>query len=421
VKQIAAVAWTDDSPAVIGDRRFHTLNDGQRFLLHLQDVPIEFDLEHVRRERGELFGQLTVRTELMGARTYGDILNAGTLNLTSPAARKGRAALLAELSRASQIDWHRLLEEFACRVLDAEAAGQPSVRLKDVPQRSEPDHFDLDGVLVTRRSPSMLFGDAATGKSVWSLYQLGRLAQQGRRVALFDWELDADAHAKRLRALFPEALPDVRYVNCSRPLIYEIDRLRRVVADDRLEYAALDSVAPACHDEPSSADAATAFFRAVRQLGIGTLLVAHVPKSQVEQGYERPFGSQFWWALVRSAWFLVAQQGDGSRLITGFYHRKSNLSRLMPAIGFSITFGADRTVIGRCNLEEAPELAERMPLWQRIKDTLKANGPQAIPDLAERLNAKPDAIRKAVQRSTRTFTKVTADGTAKLALVSRLT
>src|SRR5262249_686478 len=93
---------------------------------------------------------------------------------------------------------------------------------------------------------------------------------------------------------------------------------------------------------------------------------------------------------------------------------------LMPAVGVSFAFTEMQTSIVRCNLDDTPELAERMPLWQRMRDRLRADGPLTISDLAERLDAKPDAVRKAAQRSTRTFTKITAaDGVPKVALVTR--
>ena len=370
----------------------------------------------------ELVGELTVRTSIRGAGTaVGDVLSRGSFNASSPTARKARAGILADLARTNgAIDWHRLTEEFATRALVADATGQPAVSLRDVVDDGAEDHYDLDGVIVTRRSPSMVFGDAGTGKSAWELYQLGRLADRGVRVALADWELDALAHKRRLRAMFGDAMPYVLHIACSRPLIYEVDRIRRIVVDERLDYIGIDSVAPACHDEPSSAEAATAFFRAVRQLGVGSLLIAHTPKA-AEVGQERPFGSQFWYALCRSIWFVAAQPsaGDTGRLVVGFYHRKSNLSRLMPAVGFGFDFSDTATTINRCDLADVDELAARMPLWQRMRDALRA-GPLPIAELAERLDAKAEAVRKAAQRGTRTFTKVLgADGVARLGLLER--
>src|SRR5262249_39761131 len=145
--------WTDDAPAIACARHFHRLGDGERYLLQLVDVPIEFELDHLRLERRGLFWQLAVRTELPGARPFQDILSIGTFNVSSPPARSARAKLAADLARSPQIDWHRLIEEFATRVLHAEHCGQPSVSLRDVPDDGDDDVFDFDGVVLPKRAP----------------------------------------------------------------------------------------------------------------------------------------------------------------------------------------------------------------------------------------------------------------------------
>jgi len=169
----------------------------------------------------------------------------------------------------------------------------------------------------------------------------------------------------------------------------------------------------------SVAASATAFFRAERQLGIGGLLIAHTPKANVEPGHERPFGSQFWWALVRSAYFVSAPPSADRRLVVGFYHRKSNLGRLHRAVGFEFGFDPGLTTILPRDIGDVQELAAQLPLWQRIRDAL-GSGPLTIASLAEELEAKPDTVEKAVKRAPRLFTRQTgADGVHRWALLER--
>jgi hypothetical protein len=66
---------------------------------------LSFRLDWPRRDHGGLLGQLTVKTTHSGARTYNQILNIGTFNVSSPSARTARAKILADLARAPQIDW----------------------------------------------------------------------------------------------------------------------------------------------------------------------------------------------------------------------------------------------------------------------------------------------------------------------------
>ena len=74
-------------------------------------------------------------------------------------------------------------------------------------------------------------------------------------------------------------MPDVRYIRCDRPLVHEVDRLRRWIRDHHLEYVVLDSVAFGTDGPPEAAESAMAYMRAVRQLGIGARLIAHITKS----------------------------------------------------------------------------------------------------------------------------------------------
>jgi hypothetical protein len=402
------VTWPDDAPAIAGKREFHSIGDGERYLLQIIDVPIELELDHVRRERGELFGELTVRTTLLGARTFQETLDSGTFNVSSSSARTGRAKVFAELARSPQIDWHRLLSEFCIRVLDAERRGQPGISLRDVPHAQDEGLFDVDGIVLTKRSPSQIYGDGSTFKSSLALHIAGHLHRRGIATGFFDYELDdPEPHRQRAEAMFGLDFPPVHYVSCARPLIHEVDRLRRIIVDQKLTYVIIDSVAPACHDDPSSAEAATTFFRALRQLRCGSLLIAHIPKG-AERGAERPFGSQFFWNLSRSIWYAQAQPAgvEGRRIALALHHRKFNLGSLRASIGLSIEFGAESTSITRCNIADIPELAAAMPMWQRIQSVLRS-GAKSQQEIADELDVKVDSVKKAIGRGIgRTFVKL---------------
>jgi orotate phosphoribosyltransferase-like protein len=73
---------------------------------------------------------------------------------------------------------------------------------------------------------------------------------------------------------------------------------------------------------------------------------------------------------------------------------------------------------GRWSLAEVQDLAQKLPLWQRVSHLLK-RGPLTLAQIADELDAKLDTVTKAVNRS-RAFTKVpAADGTQRIALVER--
>jgi hypothetical protein len=400
---------------------FRVLGDGHYWLAD-PDHSVEFDVDRLRRDRGELIGELTVSCGLIGAKVIDDgVLSVGTFNFSSPRTRQEHAKRLAERARTNgKLDWHAHLEELCQRVLRADRTGQPAIVLRDVPRPAAESEHDVEGFRFPQAHPTIGFGDGGACKSLYDLYVIGRLAQRGIRSALFDWELDKGQHRLRLESLFGAEMPDVRYVRCEGPLVYEVDRLQRIRQHEQLDYILYDSAGFACNVKRVDAVLAVAYFRAVRQIGGGSLHVAHITKG--ENNDQKPFGSSFWHNSARSTWFqkLAATSPDGRTKTIGLFHRKSNLGPQYPALGFEVRFEGARTQIRRVDVADVDELTAVLPLWQRMKNALK-DGPQTIASLAVDLNAPVDSIDKAVRRKSALFTKVTnfPDHVTRIALVER--
>jgi hypothetical protein len=395
-------------PAIAACKReFHTIDD-DRYRLDVPEVGITVEIDRLRREHGELNGELSVSCDLPGARTYDGSLSISDFNLSSARARTDRAKFLALRSNAAEFDWTGLIEEFCQRVLRAERAGSPGVDLRTLPRpnMTEESH-EIDGLALPRQHPAILFGDGGCAKSYTALFAAGRLAQAGTPVAYFDWELAGEEHRDRLERLFPEHMPRILYARCDRPLIHEVDRLRRIVRDNRIGYAVFDSIAFACDGPPESAEIAGKYFRAVRQLGCGSLHVAHVTKG--ENADKKPFGSTFWHNGARSTWFASA--ADGSReedvLQIGLFNRKCNLGRLRSPTGFAIEFADDRTIFRRTNPAGSPELAGQLSIRQRMLYLLKGGSLDAG-RLADEVEADIETIRRTARRYKKQF--VVLDG-----------
>jgi hypothetical protein len=323
---------------------FRIVSDGQ-YMIAFPDHGIEFTADRLRRESHELHCELSVACGIVGAKAIDGVLSVGTFNLSSPSAAQQRAKLLAERARANGLDWAGMLEELRQRVITAERTGEPSICLRAVEkeQGNEGEHQVL-GITLPKRHGTIIFGDGGTGKSILALLIASTLAGHGERVGYFDWEMDPWTHRRRLEGICGTDMPDIRYVRCERPLIHEVDRLRRVVQRDQLTYAILDSIGYGTAGAPESAEAAMDFCRAVRQLGIGTLWLAHITKG--EQGDQRPFGSAFWHNSARGTWNskLASTSADGSTHQLAAFHRKSNLGRLRNPVGLEVTYQGEQII-----------------------------------------------------------------------------
>jgi hypothetical protein len=259
----------------------------------------------------------------------------------------------------------------------------------------------------------ILFGDGGVGKSTIALYIATTLAQRGIRVLYADWEFSAEDHRERLErlCLAPLSMPrdTLHYVRCAGPLVHEAPRLEAHVARSKIEYVVCDSIGFAVPGRPEEAEHAGAYYRALRGLGIGSLHLAHISKSQ-EHGEDKPFGSAFWANGARSLWFLKrSSDTEGQDVVNvACYHKKSNTSRRLPALGLRLTYSREAIEVSRFNVADDDELATSLPTWQRMQAALKR---AALTEdaLAEEVGAKPAAVRQVLSRSSHLFLRL-ADG-----------
>ena len=392
-----ALDWTLELPVnKKAERQFEAIGEG-RYRLILPSVGVQFEIDRLRRDHHELIGELSVRCDLPGVRTFNGVLMTADFNVSSARARTDRAKNLAAKSLADELDWPTWLEEFCQRVLVAERAGQPAIDLRDLERPTPDDAIRVEGLSVPRRHPAILFGDARVSKVRPGVYFLGRLVEQGFTVALFDWELAGEDHRDRLERLFGQSMPRIFYARCDRALVHEVDRLRRIVQEHHIDYALYDSVAFACDGPPESAEVAGCYFRAVRQIGIGSLHIAHI--SRAEGNDQKPFGSAFWHNGARSTWYakLADASPDGRTLNLGFFNRKANLGRLASPTGFKITFMDDRTLFSKSNPADNPDLATSMTIPQRMAYLLR-NGAMDPEAVAEEIEAKLETVNRNVRR-----------------------
>lgn len=369
-----------------------------RYRMTIPDIGVTIEIDRLRRERHELLGELGVLCTLPGAQTVNGSLSLADFNLSSARARQDRAKLLAQRARAKDLDWQSVIEEFCQRVLLADRAGQPAVDLRTLPRPTADDRtVCVEGLVIPKQHPSILFGDGGAAKSYLALFIAGRLAEMGLSVALFDWELAGDDHRDRLERLFPDGMPRILYARCDRPLVYEADRLGRIVKDGKVDYSVFDSVAVACDGAPEAAEVAGKYFRAVRHIGGGSFHIAHISKA--ESADQKPFGSVFWHNLARATWYVKQDEASiGSNVLKiGLFNRKVNLGRLRPPLGYSITFDEELTTFRRTEVADSPDLASKMTISQKMAHLLR-RGALTPEEIANELDEKKDSVTRTVRR-----------------------
>lgn len=400
------------SDSLVQERRFRECGD-QRYALEVLPAGIVFNVERLRRSSHELVGevQVTVNGNFPQAKTIlNGILSLADLNFTSAQARSTRAKLLSERSQSEGIDWHGLVEEFVVRVIAAERAGKPGIVLADVPElEDKAEVWDVNGLPILQDLPMVLFGDGSSGKSYLALWAMGCLAQQqGINILYADWEFAALEHKKRMRRLFEPIPRNIIYARCDRSLREETDRLSRLIQEHKCQYLVCDSIGFAVDGPAEAHEGASAYFRYLRQFGIGSLNIAHMPK-HIEEGKDASiFGSVFFRNGARSVWFAQRTfDNPQGEMQVGLYHRKSNVGELLTPRGYKFVFDRYRTRVETVDVEAVDELAAALPLLERMKKRLQ-RGALSVKALAEDLNTSAASIRVMLARHESTFIRVGA-------------
>lgn len=374
-------------------REFSTVGEIYRYTV--PEHGIAFELDQMRRSWGDLVGELAVVREGVS-----DVFR-GTCNVSNVERRQGVAQQIKRRAALPDVDWSALVEDFAVRCLRAEKQGAASVNLADVELPAAMPMLSVDGIVLDPSEPSCLFGDGGTGKSLLALYLAGTLANRGIRVAYIDGETNQVVQRRRLAALFGADLPRIEYVYMDRPLTYGVDRLTRIIREQGIQYAMLDSISFMC-PEAEKAESVERFSAALRRLQIGTLALAHITKAG-EENQKKPFGSTMWHNRFRVTWNI--QRTDPDAAVTpikaiGLWCRKYNDNedeRMPGPFGFEVARDASgRVRYRRVDLASVDGLAGKLPVWKQIEAALRS-GPLTRVELNEQIEAPSlNAVDKAL-------------------------
>lgn len=399
-------------------KRLFEQHPNRRYSFLLPDLSLSFEADFLHRERHELHGQLTVRCGFAGARTVAGVLSQSNFNFSSDTSRTSRGKSCGERSKAKDIDWAGLLEEFCIHIDKAERYSEPAVSLadsSDEPAADDDATWMVDGISVLKQHPMVWFGAGGTGKSYFALYAAMKLSQQGARVLYCDWELTQHTHRNRLRGLAPgAALPDIQYLRCERPLVDESARILKTVKNLPIDYVICDSIGVAAGGAPESAEVANDYFRAVRTWGVGSLHLGHTSKTDPDQhkGIKKTvFGSTYWETNSRSLWHLERDESgpdseaEANEFTIAFHHRKFTPGRLTGSRGYVLHFEGTHVGVRTADLRSSPSFVARLPLWQRLEGILKA-GALNTETLAEEVGKPPNEVRALISRYDRTFTRL---------------
>ena len=377
------------------------------------------ELDYLRADHGDI----TAEVSATSTAPAGGLVHVARVNLLSTRSLSEYAGHVAKRTAGGSTDWGQLVGIAAREVVTRYRRGEPAVLLRDVPP--SPDAGYILPPLAVSRMPTILFGDGGAGKSLLALAAAASI-QSGEpylgiepatttTVGYLDWEMDGHEHRGRLARLAGNDLPGIVYIPMARPLADDVDRIRREIVRHEIGYLVVDSVGLACDGPPEAAEVAIRFFGALRELGLGSLLVAHVNRSG---DTSRPFGSAFFHNSGRLTWYAKLEAESPGSTTIGLVCKKANTGARPSPLGFRVDWG-DRIAISQVGIADIPDLSDHVPVRGRIIAELRA-GSRTIAELAEVLSVPSDTVKKALQRGEGSaFVRVTgADNVYRWGLVA---
>lgn len=294
--------------------------------------------------------------------------------------------------------------------IEAHRAGEPAVLLREVPA-PESSGALLPHVLDGPGVGTFHFGMGGVGKGLEALAAaaaiedgradiLGIAPRAKRHVGWLNFENDAWEPRERLEMLTGrDEMPEIVHVECVGAIWDQLDRLKRIIRDERLQIVVIDSVGMACGGlPPETSEAALRFNTAFRELHVPGVLLGHQTRNG-ERSDDYPFGSIFWHNAARATWLVKREGMPGSSSFSlALINKKSNRGPFVPPLAFDVSFVDGRLRFRRRDGATVPLAEGAMPLRWRLREALRRHAPRTIVELADELEADAETIGRTLRR-----------------------
>lgn len=415
-------------------RRMFRIEKSSMSLLEDGDAPAGWtghmiEIRHVRHAGQYVYGDVRIYAMREWRAFSADpegftphpLLARPSLNLTSSRTIKETAKAIAEIDGRSDIAtalelWNRFFEELCILVLDQFEAGGTLSTVGDAAESHADVDYLFEGLpgrvgLVPDKTLSCIMAHGGQGKTMMAdLMTVAMITGQpvgpfnpkrAGPVLVCDWELTRDIHDIRVSRICDALGLNVpkgmfhHYKPLNQPLDRVIDTIIETVMLEGIKWVWIDSIGPAAAGELNSSEVATRAINCLKEIPVGTTFLAHLSKQQVrsyqgqpqQQTQASPIGSQFFWNGATAIYELKQSEqlaADGGNLYT-LANVKANLGeKWQRPLGYKLWFEPKGGAI-TCSAETITGTSpggEAMPLQERIRDFLQANGKSKPAEIA---------------------------------------
>jgi len=354
---------------------------GSRFVFNWPEYELQAQVSRIHANHEKTTCQLLFTTTNKDSNPH---LLQTNFNLTSKRSRSELAKEMVPTYKPVSIDWKKLLEYLSVKALREFERGEPVIEVSSFDEVGKIEYL-LDPV-IPKDKPTVLFGDPGSGKSqIVSIFAVimafpwydnpMRLIAPPKpcRPLFLDYEADPDDTRRFLKKL-DEGMGigaiSLFYRRCSLPIVDDLESIMSHIEEVKADCLIIDSMSLACGGDLNRMDVATAYFRALRQLHMTTISLAHTSKDRENQN-KTILGSVLFEAGARSVWEVRGNEDD-SALNIGLFHRKANLSAKSRPLGYRINYSPEAITVEWYDPKSVPEFVSRMNTNTQITQMLKA-------------------------------------------------
>jgi RecA-family ATPase len=325
------------------------------------------------------------------------------------------------------VDWDNVIETMVNGVMTRFSKGQPVIKINSDDVRESEHHQLIITPFLYDGNATLWYGEGKCGKSYVALacalnlqgYNILPITTTPTRCLYLDWETNETTFRIRVKRLSKgHGLKNVEllYRKCESPFVEDIEQIYELCQQNDVRVVIIDSLGYACADqELNNSRSATRFFSSLARLRCSSLLITHTQKNFMVKGKnmqpKTAFGSSYYTTSARSVWEVKKREEYGGEKLTvsTFKHHFNNLGPRFNPITFNINHDdvekQTRIALGDSTQEEIQD--EEMPLGYRMKILLEIEGGYTAQQLADKLEAKKDAIYKVIQRdNNKTFKEI---------------
>ncbi len=389
----------------MASHEFIDLGTAIRYVFHEAAGDISFTFDEFRENSMGVKSYVTC--EGMAGYPSAGHLHAADLILTSTSGKDAyRKAVAQQDAFLDDARWRTLVELATQLALRHYRQGSPVIDLRSVDRTLRPRW--LYEPWIEMGNVTDIFGDGSAGKSLFAtaialsvasgVAVLGGDVRQKMPVLYLDWETDEYTRSVYLEALCAghdidaADLSGFFYRREAASLERSAGHIRRVVAEQGIGLVVVDSRGVAASGGLELSEGTLGLFRAIRAVGVATLVVDHVNKAIGDK--DKPYGNVYAHNSARITWGVTKIQDEGQpRMVTVLRNYKMNNGQIAPRRAYEVEFVSDDEDLMMAHYQpttvlDEPRLVKEMPQAEQVAQVLRANSfPMPVKDICYALAA----------------------------------